>query len=327
MDKYDGHSSELLDLSRQYLCTYGEDLRFIETEPGFNKMLGYDPGELNGQPIKIMIAPEDWTRVIEHIHLRFSGKEPYSHYLFKARRKDDSLIQISTVSTVISIDSGRISVAACEDLTTRIKESNSLHEKHLELRAMVLSAIQALSLMSSIRDPYTGGHENRVGMLAAAIGRKLGLGVDRCESLQICGSVHDIGKVAVPVEILAKPGKLSPPEFEIVKTHTSLGYRILNGIHLPFPAATVAHQHHERLDGSGYPLGISGEQIILESRIIMVADVVEAMTSHRPYRPGLGLEVALAEIAKNAGKYFDIKITDACIALFRENEFTFPDGN
>ena len=192
---------------------------------------------------------------------------------------------------------------------------------------IMLPAVQALSFMSNMRDPYLGRHENRVGHLAAAIGRDMGLDEERCRGLRICGIVHDLGKIAVPFEILAKPGKLTPYEFEIVKTHSALGEEILRNLDVPWPIATVSLQHHERIDGSGYPLGIKGRSIILESRIIAVADIVDAMASHRPYREGLVIDVVLAEITAQAGTQLDEAAVDTCVRLFTEKQYTFPRGD
>lgn len=191
----------------------------------------------------------------------------------------------------------------------------------------MLPALQALSRMSNARDPYLGQHENRVGHLAAAIGRNMGFDEERCEGLSICGTVHDIGKIAVPFEILAKPGKLTLHEFEIVKTHASLGEEILRNLDVPWPIATVCLQHHERIDGSGYPLGIKGDAITLDARIIAVADIVDAMASHRPYRAGLAIDIVLAEITAQAGTQLDETVVDVCVQLFTEQQYTFPHGN
>ena len=199
------------------------------------------------------------------------------------------------------------------------------NSEHLMLPAV--EVLSALSRMSNLRDPYLGRHENRVGHLAAAIGRNMGLDEERCQGLSICGNVHDIGKIALPFEILAKPGKLTSHEFGIVKTHASLGGEILRNLDVPWPIVTVCLQHHERIDGSGYPLGIKGDAIILEARIIAVADTVDAMTSHRPYRAGLALDRALAEVTARAGTQLDEAVVDVCVRLFREQHYTFPQGN
>jgi putative nucleotidyltransferase with HDIG domain len=174
-----------------------------------------------------------------------------------------------------------------------------------------------MATIVDVRDPYTAGHQRRVAVLACAIGRELGLPKERIDGLEMAGDIHDIGKIRVPAEILSKPGKLTAPEMEIIRTHAEVGYEILKSIEFPWPVARIVRQHHERLDGSGYPDHLKGDQILLESRIICVADVVEAMSTHRPYRPGLGMDKALAEITEKRGTYYDPAVVDACLRVIR----------
>lgn len=197
----------------------------------------------------------------------------------------------------------------------RHRAARALQDQQRQLKQALLATIRSLAATLEKRDPYTAGHQNRVADLAEAIGRDLGLAPDRLEGLRLGALVHDIGKVQVPSEILTFPGRLSEEQFALMKTHCQAGYDILKDVDLPWPVAEMVHQHHERLDGSGYPQGLVGEAIILEARIIAVADVVESMTTHRPYRAALGLEVALAEIGKGRGVGFDAAVVDACVAL------------
>jgi len=192
-----------------------------------------------------------------------------------------------------------------------------------ELARALDGTLAALGQMTESRDPYTEGHQLGVGDLAAAIAARLGMDSRMVQLVRQSGEVHDIGKIVVPSEILTRPGRLTGPEFEIVKTHTLVGSDILSRASLPWPIATVALQHHERLDGSGYPYGLVGDAISLSARIIAVADVVEAMTKHRPYRPGLGLDEALAEVTRGVGTLFDAEVVRACLDIFNEG-FTFP---
>ncbi len=316
--------AEMNDLSRQRLCVLDETMHFVTADPAYCRMFGYEPGELDGMAAEAVVAPEDWPRVREHIRRRFSGEEPVSRYVFRGRRKDGSRFYISNVATAVTRDGNRLSVSVFEDLSVRIREEHEICARE-ELHEQVMrSAIHAMALMSSMRDPYTGRHEGRVGDLAAVIGSVLGMSKQQCEGLKVCGTVHDIGKISVPAEILAKPSILTEPEFAIVKEHPSRGYQILKNLQVPWPIAITAHQHHERLDGSGYPLGIRGEEIIPESRILAVADIVEAMSSHRPYRPGLGIDAALMEITVHAGTKFDAKVVDVCVELFTKKNYVFP---
>ncbi len=174
-----------------------------------------------------------------------------------------------------------------------------------------------------MRDPYTAGHQQRVAKLAVAIARELHLPEQQIEGLYLAGIVHDVGKINVPAEILNKPGKLSRLQYQLIQAHAEAGYDIIKGVDFPWPIAEIVRQHHERLDGSGYPHGLAGEAILPEAKILAVADVVESMMSHRPYRASLGIEAALAEIEADEGRLFDAAAVEACTALFRENRFTF----
>jgi HD-GYP domain-containing protein (c-di-GMP phosphodiesterase class II) len=173
------------------------------------------------------------------------------------------------------------------------------------------------------RDPYTSGHQSRVSRLAQAIAQEMALPNDTIDNIRMAGIIHDIGKIPVPAEILSKPGKLTDMEFNLIKVHPQSGYDILKDAELPYPIAEIALQHHERLNGSGYPQGLENKQILLESKIIAVADVIEAMASHRPYRPALGIPAALEEIEKNRGTLYDAGAVEVCIRLFRGKGFSF----
>jgi putative nucleotidyltransferase with HDIG domain len=190
------------------------------------------------------------------------------------------------------------------------------------IRAME-ATIEAMALTVEMRDPYTAGHQRRVTELAVAIANELDLSEAEINGIRVAGIVHDIGKIQIPAEILSKPGRLTELEFSLIKNHPSAGYEILKSVEFPWPVAQIVLQHHERMNGSGYPSGVSGDDILLEARILSVADVVEAMASHRPYRPALGIGQALGEISKNSGILYDPKVADACFKLFYEKEFSF----
>jgi putative nucleotidyltransferase with HDIG domain len=197
-------------------------------------------------------------------------------------------------------------------------------KKHIEkLQNAQEQTVAALASTAEIRDPYTSGHQKNVAKLACSIAEHMGLSADLIKGLRIAGLLHDIGKISVPAEILSKPGKITKDERNIIKNHCRVGYDILKGIEFQWPVAEIVLQHHERIDGSGYPLEITGEQILLEARILAVADVIEAMSSHRPYRAALGLDEALEEIRRKRGILFDPVVVDACLDLASKDKVKF----
>jgi PAS domain S-box-containing protein/putative nucleotidyltransferase with HDIG domain len=215
-------------------------------------------------------------------------------------------------------------------LTLRARVAHEqLQQEHLKsaerLKESLTDTIRAIALTVEKRDPYTAGHQSRVADLSAAIAGELGLEAERIEGLRLGAMIHDIGKIYVPAEILNRPGRLTAPEFEIIKSHTEVGYDIIKDVKFPWPVADMILQHHERMDGSGYPKGLKGEDIILEARILGVADVVEAITAHRPYRPAIGIAAGLAEIEAKRGQLYDVEVVDACLRLFREKGYTLQD--
>jgi putative nucleotidyltransferase with HDIG domain len=183
--------------------------------------------------------------------------------------------------------------------------------------------VQAIAATVEMRDAYTAGHQQRVAVLAAAIANEMGLSADAIHGLRLASLVHDLGKIHIPAEILSRPGKLTSIEYELIKSHPQSGYEILKPITFPWPIAEIVLQHHERLDGSGYPKGLKGDAILLEARILAVADVVEAMTSHRPYRSALGLDAALQEIRQGSGTLYEAAAVEACLILMRDGRFKF----
>ncbi len=213
--------------------------------------------------------------------------------------------------------------AFLRDITVRKKEAQMLEKSRDQLRVELVATVQVISRAVEARDPYTAGHQLRVSQLARSIAQEMGLDNDRTEGIRLGALVHDVGKIQVPAEILSKPGGLSDIEFLLIKGHATNGYEILKDVDFPWPIADIAHQHHERLDGSGYPQGLKGDAISQEARIVAVADVVEAMSSHRPYRAGLGIDAALAEVEAHKGTHYDPAVVDACLKLFREKGFSF----
>jgi len=211
-----------------------------------------------------------------------------------------------------------------ENLEVIINErTENLDQVNIKLKLVLDGIIKAMSLAVESRDPYTAGHQQRVAKLAVAIASEMGYSEEQNQNLRMACLIHDIGKISVPAEILCKPSKLTDAEFNIIKEHARIGYNILKEIEFPYPMADVIHQHHERLDGSGYPRGLKSEQIHPDAMILAVADVVEAMISHRPYRPALPMELAIKEITAKAGKLYEDRVVDACLSLFPGGRFKY----
>ena len=212
-----------------------------------------------------------------------------------------------------------------KELKERKVAEKALKKSYEDLEKIMSGTLFAFGRLSEARDPYTAGHQKRVSKLACEVGRELGLSEDKCKGIEVAGSLHDIGKINIPSEILNKPGKLTEIEINLIKTHPQIGYEIVKNIPFPWPVSETIIQHHERLDGSGYPYGLKGDEICLYARIIGVVDVVEAMSSHRPYRPALGMDAALSEITQNQNTKYDNEVVNICIKLIQENGFNFNE--
>lgn len=232
---------------------------------------------------------------------------------------------VEVTASALQDDDGDTSgmVMVLRDMTESRRNQERLRQSLRDLRRTLDETVAALAITSEKRDPYTAGHQQRVAQLAHAISLRLGLPEEQREAVRVAALLHDIGKIYIPAEILAKPTRLTNMEMGMMKTHSEVGRDILKNVSFPWPVAQIVLQHHERVDGSGYPHGLAGEDILLEARVVAVADVVEAMSSHRPYRPALGLSMALAEIEDNAGQLYENDIVAACLKLFNQDGFQF----
>ncbi|MFH2012498.1 MAG: HD domain-containing phosphohydrolase [Pseudomonadota bacterium] len=243
-------------------------------------------------------------------------------YLIKPFRTNELLISVENALHRRRSEINELCLR--ENLEKMVQErTEELRGALQKLRKNIDGIIQAVAMTVESRDPYTAGHQKRVADLAYAIASEMKLIEEQVEGTRIAGIVHDLGKVSVPTEILSKPGDLNETEFGLIKGHAETGYNILKNVEFTWPIAEIAYQHHERIDGSGYPLGLFYEDILIEARILGVADVVEAMISHRPYRPALGVDKALDEILKNRGTFYDPDVVDACLNIFKEKGFKF----
>jgi putative nucleotidyltransferase with HDIG domain len=239
-----------------------------------------------------------------------------ANQLMRFTKQIEEILQRETYS----IEDKQLLHKFLSEVATGIENTNlyeGVHRKHGELKRVVEGILHAMSLTMETRDPYTAGHQRQVAALACEVATEMGISEWDIEGIRIMGLLHDVGKITVPAEILCKPGHINQYEFSIIKAHPRVGYEILKEIEFPWPITQVILQHHERLNGSGYPEGLSGKDIVLEARILGVADVVEAMSSHRPYRPALGFERALEEISQKRDILYDPEVVDACLRLFQ----------
>lgn len=283
--------------------------------PSAEKLTGWRAAEALAQPLHKII------HLVDSSHLQNQSPFSLGGLFLKTKGGDLIPIEYSSSSLKINASFSKGEVIVIHDISERYRSQQELFHSWQKLQQAFEGTIQALALTIEIRDPYTAGHQRRVSELATAIAKELGWSPDQIQAIRIAGDIHDIGKISIPAEILSKPGRLTEVEYSLIKTHPQVGYDILKNVDFPWPIAQIVLQHHERLDGSGYPAGLSGDSILPEAKILAVADTVEAMASHRPYRPALGVERALAEILKFKGILYDSEAVDACLDLFRRRQF------
>jgi PAS domain S-box-containing protein/putative nucleotidyltransferase with HDIG domain len=291
--------------------------RFIMANQSMAQILGYDSPEdlisgITDISHQLYANPDECMQFIEMMEKQGLVK----NFEVQFRRKDGRIIWVSRTAQIVRDEKGQVLYyeGIIEDITDR-KDSFE------RMKNALGGTVRALASVVETRDPYTAGHQRRVAELALAIAGEMNLSTVHIEGLRVAAIIHDIGKISVPAEILTKPGKLTDLEFGMIKTHSQTGYDILKDIDFPWPVAKIVIEHHERINGTGYPRKLKGNDIFIEARILCVADVVEAMASHRPYRASLGIEAALEEIEKNKGILYDKTVVDACLRLFREKGY------
>ncbi len=299
-----------------------QDGKFQYINPEYAQISGYTADELLMTYSLDYVHPDDReavrTKAIEHL----KGRDRRS-YEFRLVRKDGEIRWILERVASIPYKGQRATIGSFMDISERKRAEEALRYNVERLQRMLGQTVGVLASVVEVRDPTTAGHQRRVAHLASAIASEMGLIADQITGIYMAGLVHDVGAIYTPSDILTKPGRLDDAEFSMVKDQPRVSYDILKMIEFPWPVAEVVLQHRERMDGSGYPAGLSGEDILLEARILGVADVVEAMTSDRPYRPAPGIDVALEEISKNRGILYDPVVVDTCLSLFNEKKFKF----
>lgn len=290
--------------------------------PVIELLSGYIPEEIIGKSFKEFILPIDASIVVAMFKNALNGNiEPQE---YRVTCKDGTFRYVRS-STRPVIKKGKVVslTGVMSDITNRKQGEKDLEITLEKLRVSLDNSILMAASITEKRDPYTAGHQKRVSQLAVAIATEMNLPEETIKGIKFSAMIHDIGKISIPAEILSKPSVLNDIEYLLIKIHPQSGYDILKDIDFPWPIANIVLQHHERLDGSGYPNGLKAEEILLEARIIAVADVVEAISSHRPYRPSLGVDVALEEIQNHRNTYYDAKVVDTCVKLFKEKGYTF----
>lgn len=314
--------AEILDALPDIVVTVDESGRINRWNKHALRVTGYLESEVTGAEALKFIAPEDADRAAQALHALLETGQQIAVDA-KIRFKDNSFHPYQLIGTPLEIKHGQTAGAIItgRDIRDRLEAEERQRRKLEGYETTLEQAVAAMAAIIEKRDRYLAAHQDRVTQIAVAIADRLGIEPNARHALRLASICHDIGKIAIPNEILSKPGRITGAELELIRAHPETGYEILSHVDFPWPIADIVRQHHERIDGSGYPHGLIGDEIRLEARILAVADVVEAMTSHRPYRPALGLDVALTEIKVNSGKFYDPQVVDACLAVFREKQY------
>ena len=298
--------------------------RYEYISPVIERITGYNVDEFYHDPR--LLSKIIYHRDREKLKLMINeGISEHQLYDIRIMHKNGQLVFVE--SQVVPVITNKTVIGLqiiSRDISQRKKDE--MRRRLESTKKALFETVKALSSTIEIRDPYTSGHQNRVAELAVAIAKEMDLDNPRIDAVQTAALLHDIGKITIPAEYLSKPGDLSDLEFSIIKHHPVVGYEILQPIEFHRPIAQIVYQHHERIDGSGYPLGLAGDEILLEARIIGVADVVEAMSSHRPYRAALGLDIALQEISSHLGDRYDADVGTACLRVFEKGDFMFSSA-
>ncbi|MGD9947683.1 MAG: HD domain-containing phosphohydrolase [Desulfobulbus sp.] len=312
----------LVETTSDWIWEIDSEGAYTYCSPKIKDLLGFDAEDIIGKHLEDLVAVKDLDRTSRLFKKMIKSRKPFSDFETVCQTRDGRVVVIEKNGVPIFDDKeeflGYRGIA--RDISERKNAIEALKKSRDELHSSLEETVKSLALAAEKRDPYTAGHQMRVDKLACAIAQELGLPQKQVEGLHFAALLHDIGKISLPSEYLAKPARLSAQERAIIKCHTEVGYEILKNIPFPWPVADIVYQHHEHLDGSGYPRGLTDKDILLEAKILTVADVVEAMSSHRPYRPSLGIETALEEIRSGRGVFYHAESVDACMRLIAEKK-------
>jgi PAS domain S-box-containing protein/putative nucleotidyltransferase with HDIG domain len=319
---------DLVETTSDLVWEMDDRLVYTYISPHVCEMLGYTPEEVLGKTPFDFVPLREARQLIRLLTAAVAAHEPFRVIQMANLHKSGRVVLLETSGVPFFDRSGRLVGyrGIHRDVTQRRAADEQVQATIKRLESTVESVIQAISLTVEMRDHYTAGHQKRVNQLACAIAREMNLSMERLEIIRVAGLLHDFGKIFVPTEILIKPGKLNELEFSLVRSHPQSGYSVLKNIQFPWPIADIIVQHHERMDGSGYPSHLRGDEIGSDARILAVADVVEAMTFHRSYRPALGLDTALREINQNKATLYDPKVAEACLDTFLDRNFKWEDA-
>lgn len=317
--------TQIINNCNEGICVINKNFHILRTNETFNKHVSQsNASSLTGEKC-FQVCPNQYCNTINCPVTQITGgaKKVELEILCKDETGATQYYLV-TASPFHGFNQKLIGVVATyRNITEHKMVLEKLRLSSEKFRKAMAGTIDALKVTVERRDPYTAGHQQGVANLATNIAKEMGLPKDTIDGIFFAGTIHDLGKISVPIEILCKPGKITKYEFDIIKIHPQIGYEILHPIEFPWPIDQIVLQHHEKIDGSGYPLGVTGNNILLEAKILCVADVVEAMANHRPYRAGLGIEKALEEISRNKGILYDEEVVEACIKVFTKNKFTF----
>ena len=315
---------ELVENANDIIYTHDLEGNFTSANPAATRAYGYTTEEILQLNIAQIVDSEYLPLAQQKIREKLEGAPRTEAYELLTHSQEGKPIWVEVNTRLMEREGRPVEVQGiARDVTERKRAEEELRQSYEKLRVALGGTIAVLTSVVEIRDPYTAGHQQRVAKLACAIANDMGLAEEHIEGIRMAGLIHDLGKIDVPAEILSNPGKLNDLQWGMIKMHPQVGYDILKTVEFPWPVAETVLQHHERLDGSGYPQGLAGKDILMKARILAVADVVEAMASFRPYRPARGIDKALEEISQNRGILYDADAVDTCLKLFTENGFEF----